>query len=184
MRNLEQHITQYAAYHRDRRNIATHFVGIPMIVFGVILALVYIRIGAINMGMAGALVAAIYYLMLDRPLGLAMAFYLLVNLVLASIIALEASTGPGLGVAAGFFILGWVIQFIGHQFEGLKPAFVDDIIGLAIGPLFVMTELFFMLGAKAPLKKYVEDRVGPLLAARNGALIGPASRAHDVSHDA
>ena len=138
MRNLEQHITQYAAYHRDRRNIATHFVGIPMIVFGVILALVYIRIGAINMGMA----------------------------------------------AAGFFILGWVIQFIGHQFEGLKPAFVDDIIGLAIGPLFVMTELFFMLGAKAPLKKYVEDRVGPLLAARNGALIGPASRAHDVSPDA
>ena len=28
-------MAQYAAYHRDRRNIATHFVGIPIIVFSV-----------------------------------------------------------------------------------------------------------------------------------------------------
>lgn len=32
MRTLTQQLTQYAAYHRDRRNIATHFIGIPMIV--------------------------------------------------------------------------------------------------------------------------------------------------------
>ena len=38
MKSLEQNLTQYAAYHRDRRNIATHFVGIPMIVFAVVLA--------------------------------------------------------------------------------------------------------------------------------------------------
>ena len=28
-------LVQYARYHRDRRNIATHFVGIPMIVFAI-----------------------------------------------------------------------------------------------------------------------------------------------------
>ena len=28
-------LNQYAEYHRDRRNILTHFVGVPMIVFGV-----------------------------------------------------------------------------------------------------------------------------------------------------
>ena len=39
MRTLEENLTQYAAYHRDRRNIATHFVGVPMIVFSIILAL-------------------------------------------------------------------------------------------------------------------------------------------------
>lgn len=32
MRTLTQQLTQYAAYHRDRRNIATHFIGIPLIV--------------------------------------------------------------------------------------------------------------------------------------------------------
>ena len=28
-------MVQYAAYHRDRRNIATHFLGIPLIVFAI-----------------------------------------------------------------------------------------------------------------------------------------------------
>jgi uncharacterized membrane protein YGL010W len=27
-------LAQYAEYHRDRRNIATHFIGVPMIMFG------------------------------------------------------------------------------------------------------------------------------------------------------
>ena len=32
---LTQQLAKYAAYHRDRRNIATHFIGIPMIVLAV-----------------------------------------------------------------------------------------------------------------------------------------------------
>ena len=32
MRNLTEQLTQYAAYHRDTRNIGTHFIGIPLIV--------------------------------------------------------------------------------------------------------------------------------------------------------
>ena len=40
MRTATDLLSQYAAYHRDRRNIATHLVGVPMIVFaiGVLLA--------------------------------------------------------------------------------------------------------------------------------------------------
>ena len=34
MKTLVEHLTAYASYHRDKRNIATHFVGIPMIVVG------------------------------------------------------------------------------------------------------------------------------------------------------
>jgi uncharacterized membrane protein YGL010W len=39
-RSAVELLTQYAGYHRDRRNIVTHFVGVPMIVFavGVLLA--------------------------------------------------------------------------------------------------------------------------------------------------
>ena len=44
MTSIEQNLTQYAAYHRDRRNIATHFVGVPMIVFSIVLALSLIHI--------------------------------------------------------------------------------------------------------------------------------------------
>ena len=32
MRSLTDQLSQYATYHRDRRNVLTHFVGIPMIV--------------------------------------------------------------------------------------------------------------------------------------------------------
>ena len=184
MRNLEQQITQYAAYHRDRRNIATHFVGVPMIVFSVILALAQVLIGSVHLGWIGVLAAAIYYLVLDRSLGLAMAFYLFMNAVLASLVAAYTSTSAGLGIAAAFFIIGWAIQFVGHKYEGMKPAFLDDLIGLAIGPLFVMTELFFILGVKRQLKKYVEDHVGPVLAERNGAPIGPAANPSMVSDEA
>ena len=34
-KTLIDQLSQYAAYHRDRRNIATHFIGVPMIVLAV-----------------------------------------------------------------------------------------------------------------------------------------------------
>ena len=33
MSKLEKLLSQYAAYHLDHKNIVTHFVGIPLIVF-------------------------------------------------------------------------------------------------------------------------------------------------------
>ena len=44
------------------------------------------------------------------------------------------------------FLLGWVIQFVGHYFEGRKPAFVDDLSGLIVGPLFLVAEAAFAMG--------------------------------------
>ena len=38
MKSLVDHLSQYAAYHRDPHNIATHFVGIPLIVIAVVAA--------------------------------------------------------------------------------------------------------------------------------------------------
>ena len=35
MKNLEEHLSEYAKYHRDQKNIYTHYVGIPLIVFSV-----------------------------------------------------------------------------------------------------------------------------------------------------
>jgi uncharacterized membrane protein YGL010W len=53
------------------------------------------------------------------------------------------------------FIVGWVIQFVGHHFEKAKPAFVDDLTQLLIGPLFLMAEVYFMLGVEAELEAKV-----------------------------
>ena len=45
MKTLVDHLAQYAAYHRDRRNIASHFIGIPMIVLAVAVLLSRPEIG-------------------------------------------------------------------------------------------------------------------------------------------
>ena len=72
------------------------------------------------------------------------------------------TTSLWLSISIGIFVGGWILQFIGHHYEGKKPAFVDDIMGLAIGPLFVLAELSFELGLRNKLKSDIEDVSGPV----------------------
>jgi uncharacterized membrane protein YGL010W len=46
-------------------------------------------------------------------------------------------------------------------YEHRKPAFVDDVIGLLIGPLFVLAEMLFGFGWRPALREAIEARVGP-----------------------
>lgn len=172
MTSLEQNLTQYAAYHRDRRNIATHFVGVPLIVFAIVLALATasLQAGPVVTTVAAlvSIAACVYYLLLDVALGITMAVVLFAMCAGASEVTARTSTGATLGGALAIFTLGWIIQFVGHKFEGMKPAFFDDAKQLLIGPLFVCAEIFFLLGAKPALRHYIEDRVGPTVARRDG----------------
>ena len=172
MQGIEQNLTQYAAYHRDRRNISTHFAGIPLIMFALIVALAALsfELGTVHLTAAAIFCAAvaIYYLVLDRALGLAMAVVLFLMCAGASELIARLGTGTALGWAAFLFVAGWVLQLLGHRYEGMKPAFLDDAKQLLIGPLFVCAEVFFMLGAKSGLRRHIEDRVGPTVARRDG----------------
>jgi uncharacterized membrane protein YGL010W len=185
MTRIETLLTQYAAYHRDRRNILTHFVGVPMIVFSIIVALWTVPLPGespatgVTLGSAVALAAAIYYLLLDRILGITMLIVLFLMCAGASELTARVGSGVALGWAAGLFIVGWALQFLGHKFEGMKPAFFDDAKQLLIGPLFVCAEAFFMLGAKPGLRRYIEERVGPTVPRRDGRPL-PLS---DVAHE-
>ena len=162
MKTLTDHLTQYAAYHRDQRNIITHFIGIPLIVVAV--AILLSRPGLMVNGLwisptlAVAIVAAIFYLKLDSALGASMTLLLALCVWLGMYCA-QLSTGAWLTWGIGSFIVGWIIQFIGNYYEGRKPAFVDDIMGLAIGPLFVVAELAFLCGLRKPLEEEIEKRL-------------------------
>ena len=176
MKTIEENLTQYAAYHRDRRNIITHFIGVPLIVFSLVLALATVSLGGgspdgtftVTLAAVVSLALSVYYLMLDRALGLVMAVVLLLMCAGASEATARLSTGGALGVALAIFVVGWAIQFLGHRFEGMKPAFFDDVRQLLIGPIFVAAEAVFLLGGKAGLRRYIEDRVGPTVARRDG----------------
>lgn len=161
MKTITDHLAEYAAYHRDRRNIATHLVGIPMIVIAlqILLSRPYWGFDSwfITPALVVAIAASLFYLRLDRALGLLMAVLLALTVVLGVQVA-ALSTAVWLSWGIGLFVVGWVFQFIGHYFEGRKPAFVDDIIGLAIGPLFVVAEVVFMVGGKKQLHQAIEAR--------------------------
>ncbi|KZN60068.1 hypothetical protein N473_25430 [Pseudoalteromonas luteoviolacea CPMOR-1] len=170
MKSLESHLIQYALYHRDNRNIRTHLLGVPLIVLSVIL-LTFIPlfvISGIQVMLSDLLItaASLYYVYLSPRLGVIM----LCMLVLGNLLAMQLymqfihTTTPvsifyfsGLGV----FLFGWVVQFIGHYYEGKKPAFVDDLIGLLIGPLFVLVEILFKFGFMKGLEQSIVAQAGP-----------------------
>ncbi len=164
MKTLTDHLAQYAAYHRDRRNIASHFIGIPMIVLAVavLLARPGIEVAGLWLSPATlvALAAALFYLRLDLRFGLLMSALLGLCLWAAASLAAQ-TTGLWLGSGIGLFVLGWIIQFVGHYYEGRKPAFVDDVMGLVIGPLFVAAEAAFLLGLRREVEQAVVERAGP-----------------------
>lgn len=164
MKNLVDHLSQYAAYHRDSRNIVTHFVGIPLIVLAV--AVLLSRPGWdvsgfwLSPAALVALASTVFYLKLDRALGLVMAVMLGLCIWAGANLA-QQTTMVWLSAGVGLFVIGWIIQFIGHYYEGRKPAFVDDLMGLIIGPLFVVAEAAFLLGLRQDVEHQVVERAGP-----------------------
>lgn len=67
-----------------------------------------------------------------------------------------------LSASVAIFVVGWLFQFVGHYFEGKKPAFVDDLVGLLIGPLFIVAEWVFMAGYATELAQQIEADAGPV----------------------
>ena len=165
MKTLTDQLSQYAAYHRDQRNLMTHLVGIPMIVVAVTTLLgrpaVLLGVLALSPALLVAVATAIYYLRLDLRLGAAMTVLLVIAVALGQWIA-GMATAAWLAAGLALFFVGWAFQFVGHHYEGRKPAFVDDVVGLLIGPLFVTTEVVFMLGWRRELQQAIEDRCGPM----------------------
>jgi len=80
MKTITDHLAQYAAYHRDRRNIATHLVGIPMIVVALMILLsrpsFILAELVLSPATIVAVIATLFYLKLDGLLGILMGLLL------------------------------------------------------------------------------------------------------------
>lgn len=156
MKSATTHLANYAAYHQDPRNFATHVIGIPMIFFAVIALLSRLVIGyvgsiPISFALIGVIVLSIYYIKLQFNLGLVMGVLSCSAAFYGQMLAAMDST-TWLTWSVGLFVAGWIIQFIGHFFEGKKPAFVNDIMGLIIGPMFIVAEIAFKLNLLSELE--------------------------------
>ncbi|MBI3702443.1 MAG: DUF962 domain-containing protein [Rhizobiales bacterium] len=149
-------LATYASYHRDARNRATHFIGIPAIVFSILVPLALIRVSGLSAAMPVALVAVIGWIALDRVIGLAMVVIMVPMLIVAEWIARTYGSGTVWTVFAIFFIGGWVFQLVGHVWEGRRPALADNLFQAFIGPMFIMAEVLMALGLKRELKAVVD----------------------------
>ena len=175
MKTLVDQLSQYADYHRDGRNILTHFVGVPMILWAVVILLsrpAWVLEGSglvLSPAVLAALAASVYYMLLDTRYGISLAVVLALMLAAGAWLA-QQTLSLWLGVGIGLFVVGWIIQFVGHYWEGRKPAFMDDIVGLLIGPLFVLAEMGFALGWRKEVQHAIELHSGPVRHTQQAAL--------------
>jgi len=177
MQTLEQQMSFYAAYHQDARNKATHFVGVPMIIFGLFIALGWARIDAGGVTLTAAMLLAavvlVWYFLLDVPLALAMLVANGVLLYLADLVSVQPVATGALWFLA-FFGGGWVIQLVGHVYEGRKPALVDNFFQIFVAPIFLAAEMFFALGYKPALHAAVQKRALEMRATTGFGARAPA----------
>jgi len=163
---LEQ-LAMYSAYHRDGRNQATHHIGVPMIVFSLLVLtstvpLATLEVGRVTLGAVLIGVLLLYYIVNAPLIGTIAALIYGALLYFAEVMALEGTVFAVKSFAV-LFIVGWVIQFMGHVFEGRKPALFDNLTQVFIAPAFLIAEVLFMLGLEQKLKADVEARAGKYL---------------------
>lgn len=159
MKSLEEQLAIYQSYHRHPTNRLTHFFGVPLIMFSlfVLLGLVRVEFGSIGISAASvlAIVVLAYYFRLDAVLAVAMTLFTAVLLLLANRVGLLGTT-VSLTVFAVTFVGGWILQLIGHAYEGRRPALVDNLFQVIIAPIFLMAEIFFALGYKRDVAERLE----------------------------
>ena len=140
MKRIDELLGDYATHHRTAGNVACHFVGIPLIVYGIVALLTGVRLLAVpGLGVLTAaefliVVAFVYYLSLDIALAVAM-------LVFSCGLDALARWVDSWPIALAAFAVGWVFQGIGHAvYEKRSPAFLKNLVHLMVGPLFVLNE--------------------------------------------
>ncbi|MGZ8294791.1 MAG: Mpo1 family 2-hydroxy fatty acid dioxygenase [Telluria sp.] len=134
-RQIDTLLAQYGESHRNHTNELIHFVCVPVIVFSLLGIVWSIHPVAAVLAVAAALY---YYFQLSRPFAIGM---LVMSLFMLSLLSLLPPPAV-LPLSIAIFVLAWVGQFVGHQIEGKKPSFFDDLRFLLIGPLFVLSFLY------------------------------------------
>ena len=136
MKAIEQHFKSYSEYHQTKGNKLTHYVGIPLIVFGTFGLFSKVGINEfLNLGFLFWILTSIYYIKLDQY-KYAIPFCIMSFGVYGASLYLQATTH------AVIFIVGWIFQAIGHyKYEKKSPAFLTNFYHLLIGPYWIYREL-------------------------------------------
>ncbi len=148
MNTADQLLDHYGTSHKNPVNKLIHWVCIPAIVISLLGLLMSIPMpwGASHINAASVLLAfsMVYYLRISARLALGMlvaggAMYGFAG-------ALTALPIPLWVTSLGIFVAAWIAQFIGHEIEGKKPSFLEDVQFLLIGPLWLLGFIYRRAG--------------------------------------
>lgn len=138
MTTKDRLFAEYAGFHMDSRNRATHFAGIPIIVgslIGLLLRWDFFVVGPIGVSAGHVVLAAgiLFCLVVAPSLALPM-------LAAAGFLAAIGRALP-VWLAAALFVFGLILVLVGHvTYEGKSPAFLKNVAHLLVGPLWVLEE--------------------------------------------
>lgn len=159
MRSLSRFLHDYGDSHQNPVNQWVHIVCVPAIMISTLGLFWLIPVGH-WLGLSGAVaewvngatilavLSGIVYLRLSVWVFVLMAaWFALSAWIIQSVIA----SGWSLFWASlVVWVLAWVVQVWGHKVEGKKPSFVEDLVFLLIGPIFVSIEFAAKLGIPVP----------------------------------
>lgn len=120
---------EYGGYHRDKRNRVCHEIGIPLIVLAIEALLRLVPLGPYTLATLATIALCSYYLYLARGEALAA--------IVGLVVLYYAATFVPWPWAVAAFVAGWILQFVGHAYEGKKPAFLTNFVHLLVGPLWI-----------------------------------------------
>ncbi|MGH8177827.1 MAG: DUF962 domain-containing protein [Steroidobacter sp.] len=157
MRTQQQYLSAYAQSHQNSLNQLIHYICVPVIAFSTLALLWAIPIGRwlgldagtapwVNIVTLGILPVGAFYLRLSFRSFATMAVWYALSVVLIVLLQQSAGTTWLVAVAAILWIAAWALQFYGHEVEGAKPSFADDLVFLLIGPLFLMDKFYRRIG--------------------------------------
>ena len=160
---LMEMLTGYAASHQHPFNVFVHMIGIPTIMFGVLIPLTWVRIDLPFMSFTLAHVTLIafvgFYLTLDVLFALVFAVIGALLVTLAMQVG-ELPLGVSGSIAAACFFGGYLAQFIGHAVEKSMPVLVRHPIQAQLAaPFFTVVELFKLLHLREDLFDEVQRRI-------------------------
>lgn len=142
MTDLVALMKSYQAFHRKKFTKLTHFIGVPCIVFSLLVVLSKFSFHFLNLQISlmwpAVMALLLYYLYLDWYVVVVVAGFLIPLAISANIIAHYPFSYL---IALIFFSGGWLLQFIGHYVEGKQPAFFANLLQLFTAPAFLAMEL-------------------------------------------
>lgn len=152
MKDLASQMAFYRSYHTKLGCQATHWFGIPLVTFAILIPMAWVAIPLGAFRLTGAMLfvggTLIYYFLLDRLL----AFLMLLCIMPVAWAAHWAAAQPfpgNLWIFLGAFAGGWALQLIGHAIEGKRPALMTNFSqAVFTAPLFLLAELLAPLGWK------------------------------------